>query len=321
MTVNASAPAKEIPGREKQETTSFQKWLRNRNIPWVRATFLIPAILYLILFYGYPLIYSIAVSLQKYDLQAAIRGSAAFIGLTNYINVFGDPIFQQSLWHTVIFTLGSIIPQFLIGLALAVFFARRFPLSRFLRSLILLPWLIPLIVGGIVWRWLFDQTNGIIDQVLSGLHLAPTHFGWLTVPGWSLVAIIVANIWIGIPFNTITLYGGLQGISHDFYEAAAIDGAGRWQRFRYVTLPLLRPIIGVVLMLGFIYTLKVFDIIYVMTGGGPANETQTLATWSYNLSFSQQLFGQGAALGDTIMIISLVIAAAYLWRSSREETA
>ena len=315
MSVNTSISTSGAQGKEQQRATT----LRNRvQFPWVRATFLIPAILYILLFYGYPLVYSIAVSLQRYDLQAEIRGGGAFIGLTNYLSVYGDPIFQQSLWHTVAFTIGSIVPQFVIGLALAIFFSRRFPLSAFLRSLLLLPWLVPLVVSGTVWRWLFDQTNGIIDQVLSGLHLAPAHFGWLTTPTWSLVAIIIANIWIGIPFNTVTLYSGLQGISQDFYEAAAIDGARRWQTFRYVTLPLLRPVIGIVLILGLIYTLKVFDIIYIMTGGGPANETQIFATWSYNLSFSQQLFGQGAALGNTIMLIALVIAAIYLWRSSHE---
>lgn len=156
--------------------------LPGKQFPWVRATFLLPAILYIILFYGYPLAYSIVVSFQRYNLQAMIRDSAEFIGLTNYISVYDDPVFQQALWHTIVFTIGSIVPQFVIGLALAVFFSRRFPLSKLLRSLLLLPWLIPLIVSGTVWSWLFDQTNGILDQLLSGLHLVPAHFGWLTNP-------------------------------------------------------------------------------------------------------------------------------------------
>jgi multiple sugar transport system permease protein len=318
MSANPPLSAGAVATREQKGALAKRQGFPSRRFPWVRATFLLPVIVYLVLFYGYPLFYSLAVSLQRYNLQAEITGNAAFIGLANYLNVYSDPIFQQSLGRTVLFTVGSIIPQFVIGLALAVFFSTHFPLSRFLRSLLLLPWLIPLVVSGTVWRWLFDQTNGIIDQLVSGLHLAPAHFGWLTTPGWSLVAVIVANIWIGIPFNTVTLYSGLQGISQDFYEAAAIDGAGRWQRFWYVTVPLLRSVIGVVLILGLIYTLKVFDIIYIMTGGGPANNTQILATWSYNLSFSQQLFGQGAALGNTIMFISLIVAAVYLWRSARE---
>lgn len=278
----------------------------------VRFSFLVPVILYLLLFFGYPLYYSITVSLQRYDLQAEYTGIAPFIGLANYLNVFQDPTVRTAAWHTLIFTVGSIVPQFVIGIALALFFAQKFPLSRFLRSLMLLPWLLPLVVSGTVWKWLFDLTNGIIDQMLSGLHLLPPHFGWLTTPGWALAAVIITNIWIGIPFNMVLIYSGLQGIDHEVYEAASIDGANKWQRFWYVTVPLLRPVIGVVLLLGLIYTLKVFDIVYVMTGGGPANATQIFATWSYNLSFAQQLFGQGAALGNIILIISLVVALFYL---------
>ncbi len=288
-----------------------------RRFPLARVTFLLPAILYMLIFYGYPLFYSIQVSLEKYDLQAEISGIAPFVGLANYITVFQDPTFRVAALHTLLFTVLSIVPQFVLGLALAVFFYRHFPLSRVLRTLFLLPWLLPLIVSGTVWKWLFNETNGLIDQVLSGLHLLPAHFGWLTTPGWALTALIIANIWLGIPFNLAILYSGLQSIAKEFYEAAAIDGANGWQAFRYVTVPLLEPVIGIVLMLGFIYTIKVFDIIYVMTQGGPANDTQTFATWSYTLSFSEQLFGQGAAQANLILVISLAVALLYLWWSRR----
>lgn len=300
------------PGRRRR---------KSRYKGLIRFSFLVPVILYLLLFFGYPLYYSITVSLQRYDLQAEYTGIAPFIGLANYLNVFQDPTVRTAAWHTLLFTVGSIVPQFVIGMALALFFAQKFPLSRFLRSLMLLPWLLPLVVSGTVWKWLFDLTNGLIDQMLSGLHVLPPHFGWLTTPGWALAAIIITNIWIGIPFNMVLIYSGLQGIDNEVYEAAAIDGANKGQRFWYVTLPLLRPVIGVVLLLGLIYTLKVFDIVYVMTGGGPANATQIFATWSYNLSFSQQLFGQGAALGNVILIISLVVALFYLRPGKKRQTA
>ena len=286
----------------------------------IRFSFLIPIILYLLIFFGYPLYYSITVSLQSYSLQTEYTGIAPFIGLANYLNVLQDVTVHVAAWHTVIFTVGSIVPQFLLGLGLALFFARKFPLSRFLRSLMLLPWLLPLVVSGTVWKWLFDQTNGIIDQMLSGLHLLPAHYGWLTTPGWALAAVIITNIWIGIPFNMVLIYSGLQGISGEVYEAASIDGANKWQQFWYITVPLLRPVIGVVLLLGLIYTLKVFDIVYVLTGGGPADATQIFATWSYNLSFSQQLFGQGAALGNIILVISLVVALIYLRPQKRQRS-
>jgi len=290
---------------------------RFKHLPIARVTFLLPAILYMLIFYGYPLFYSLQISFEKYDLQAEISGIAPFAGLANYIADFQDSTFQSAALHTLLFTVLSIVPQFLIGLALAVFFYQHFPLSRVLRALFMLPWLLPLIVTGTVWKWLFNETNGLIDQVLSGWHLMPARFGWLTTPGWALAALIVTNIWLGIPFNVAILYSGLQSIATEFYEAASIDGASRWQKFRYVTLPLLEPVVGIVLMLGFIYTIKIFDIIYVMTQGGPANATQTFATWSYTLSFSQQLFGQGAAQANMILLISLAVALAYLWWSRR----
>ena len=304
--------------KERAETRKGVKRRRRlRRFPLARVTFLLPAIIYMLLFYGYPLFYSIQVSLEIYDLQAEISGVAAFIGLNNYIAVVQDPTFRDAAIHTLLFTVLSIVPQFILGMALAVFFYRYFPLSRLLRALFLLPWLVPLIVSGTVWKWLFNETNGLIDQILAGLHLLPPHFGWLTTPGWALAALIIANIWLGIPFNLAILYSGLQSIDHEFYEAAAIDGANRWQSFRYVTVPLLEPVIGIVLMLGFIYTIKVFDIIYVITQGGPGNTTQTFSTWSYTLSFSEQLFGQGAAQANIILVISLIVALLYLWWSRR----
>jgi multiple sugar transport system permease protein len=290
---------------------------RNWRVPLVRLTFLLPLLLYVVIFYGYPLFYSIQISLERYDLGAEITGIAPFIGLKNYIADIHDPTFRTAALNTVLFTVLSIVPQFLIGLGLAVFFDRRFPLNRVLRSLFLLPWLLPLVVSSTIWKWLFNETNGVIDQVLSSMHLVPAHYSWLTSPGWAMGALIFANIWLGIPFNMVILYSGLQGIDKELYEAARVDGASRWQQFRSITLPLLEPVMGIVLILGFIYTIKVFDLIYVMTQGGPANTTQTFATWSYNLSFVQQEFGQGAAQANMILVISLVLALLYFFWSRR----
>lgn len=290
---------------------------RRVRIIWVRLSFLLPLILYLLIFYGYPLFYSLQISLEQYDLQAEITGVTSFAGISNYLVDFQDPTFKLAALHTLLFTVLSIVPQFLIGLALAVFFSKRFLFSRTLRALFILPWLLPLIVSGTIWKWLFNEANGLIDQLLSGIHLVPPHFSWLTTPGWAFASLIFVNIWLGIPFNMVILYSGLQNVPQEFYEAAAIDGAGRWQTFRYITIPTLEPVIGIVLMLGFIYTIKVFDIIYILTQGGPANDTQTFATWSYTLSFGQQMFGRGAAQANMILLISLVVALFYLRWSRR----
>jgi multiple sugar transport system permease protein len=303
--------------RGRAAISGWRKFAHIKRASLVRLTFLLPLFLYVVIFYGYPLFYSVQVSLEKYDLGAAITGIAPFVGLQNYVADVHDPTFQKAALNTLLFTVVSIVPQFLIGLGLAVFFYRRFPLSRVLRPLFLLPWLLPLVVSATIWKWLFNETNGIIDQVLASAHLIAPHFGWLTTPGWAMGAIIFANIWLGIPFNMVILYSGLQGIDPELYEAATVDGANGWQRFRFITLPLLEPVIGIVLILGFIYTLKVFDLIYVMTQGGPANATQTFATWSYNLSFTQQEFGQGAAQATMILVVSVVLALCYFWWSRR----
>jgi multiple sugar transport system permease protein len=283
----------------------------------VELAFLVPAAAYMLLFFGYPVVKNVSMGFESYTTRTFYTGEAPWVGLHNYAEVFRSSVFSQAVLNTALFTGGSIAGQFVLGLGIALFFKRRFPLSGVLRSLLLLPWLIPLLASSTVWRWILDQDNGAFNRLLSGLHLVSSHPGWLTDTRLALVAVIGVNIWIGIPFNTTILYGGLQDIPDELYEAAAIDGATRWRAFRYVTWPLLRPVVTVVLVLGVVYTLKVLDIILGLTKGGPANATQTIATQSYNLSFVQFDFGQGAALGNILIVISLVFAILYLRANRR----
>jgi multiple sugar transport system permease protein len=273
--------------------------------------FLVPAVLYLLLFFGYPVVQNVVMGFQEYTTRTFYTGEAPWVGLDNYVHVLTSPVFGQALLNTALFTVGSIAGQFAIGLAFAVFFHRRFPLSGLLRSLLLLPWLIPLIVSGAVWRWILDQDNGALNRLLGA------NPGWLTSTSLALIAVIAVNIWIGIPFNTTILYGGLQDVPEELYEAAALDGATGWRAFRYVTWPLLRPVVNVVLVLGLVYTIKVLDIILGLTGGGPANATQTIATQAYHLSFQEFQFGEGAALGNVLIGISLLFALLYLRATRR----
>src|SRR3954471_5303316 len=271
--------------------------------------FLAPAVAYLLLFFGYPIVKNVVMGFQHYTNATFFTGVAPWVGLENYSAVFHSAVFSKAAVNTLLFTAGSIAGQFTIGLAIAVFFQRRFPLSGVLRSLLLLPWLIPLIVASAVWRWLLDEDNGAVNQALGALHLVSENPGWLTSTSLALIAVILVNIWVGIPFNTTILYGGLQEIPGELYEAAALDGATGWKAFRYITWPLLRPVVNVVLVLGVVYTLKVLDIILGLTRGGPANATETIATQSYHLSFTEFDFGQGAAMGNILIVISLVFAA------------
>ena len=275
--------------------------------------FLWPVLAFSALFFVYPLAKNLQVSLQDFTLSSLYTGDAPYIGLSNYGRVFHDPVFRTAVGNTVVFTLSSIAFQLAIGLALAVFFVRNFPLNTLLRSLLLVPWLLPLVVSGTVFRWMLDTNNGIINHILLGVHIVNTPVPWLTDYNTAMVGVLLCNIWIGVPFNMVILYGGLQSISPDLYEASAMDGAGWLRQFWYITLPMLRPVLLIVTTLGLIYTLKIFDVIWVLTKGGPANATQNLTTYGYQLSFGGlSEFGQGAAVGNVLIIVCLGLSLVYL---------
>jgi len=278
----------------------------------VEIAFVVPAVVYLLLFFGYPVVKNIVMGFEAYTTKTFFTGEAPWVGLENYRNVFGNAIFSRTVANTLLFTAGSIAGQFVLGMAIALFFHKRFALSGVLRSLILLPWLIPMIAGTAVWRWILDTDNGALNRILSALPGVDVSPHWLTSTSLALVAVIGVNIWLGIPFNMTILYGGLQEIPAELYEAGSLDGATGWRAFRHITWPMLRPVVTVVLVLGVVYTLKVLDVILGLTNGGPANSTQTISTFSYDTSFRQFDFGAGAALGNILIVISLVFAVVYL---------
>jgi multiple sugar transport system permease protein len=295
-----------------------------RALGWVRRHerlsllgMMAPGVVYLLVFFAYPLGFNVTMSLEHYTVASFFTGDAPFVGLANYLAVAADPRASTAVINTVLFTVGSIVPQFCLGMLLALFFQRHFPLRGTLRALLLLPWLIPLLVSGAVFRWMYDQDYGVLNQFLLNAHLVRHPFPWLTDRWFALAAVTLTNVWIGIPFNLVILYSGLEGLPQELYEAAQVDGAGVLARFRHLTIPLLKPVIAIVLTLGLIYTIRVFDVIMVLTGGGPANATQTLTTWSYALSFQDLSFGQGAAVGNILLVVALVFAVVYL-RSTRE---
>lgn len=282
-----------------------------------KVLFIVPAGLFLVLFFGYPVVKNITMSLQDYTTKTFFTGEAPWIGLANYATVLGSQLFTPALLNTVLFTIGSILGQFVIGLALAAFFKRRFPLNNLLRSLLLLPWLLPLIVASATWRSILDQDSGILNQFLGSVGIIQEPIPWLTSPDVALIAVIIVNIWIGIPFNVAILYGGLQDIPEELYEAGALDGATGWKAFRHITWPNLRPVVSVVLLLGVVYTIKVLDIILGLTNGGPANATQTLSTRSYQESFVNFEFGVGSAYSNVLILVSLLFAIIYLRANRR----
>lgn len=286
---------------------------------WAAVAFLAPLLAYLLLFYAFPLYRNVELSLHDYTPRAFVQGGADFLGLANYAEVLRSRTFGAALRHTVVFTLVSIAAQYAIGLALAVFFHRHFRLSRLLRAMFLVPWLLPLIVSGSTWAWMFNSENGVLNAVLGAFGVG--QINWLTSPDWALTSVIIANIWLGIPFNLVIMYAGLQHIPDDLYEAAALDGAGGWHRFWRVTFPLLRPVTMITLLLGLIYTLKVVDLIWIMTTGGPANASTTLAIWSYREAFGtgQPDFSPAATVGNLLILIALAAGLIYLRLQRRQE--
>ena len=282
---------------------------RDQLIAWA---FIAPVVVYLAVFYAYPLFRNLDLSFRDYTLRSFIDGNAPFVWFENYIEVLNDSTFGPALLNTAVFTFVSIAFQFTIGMALAVFFFRHFPLAATLRALFLVPWLLPLLVSASVWAWMLNSESGIINAALEAIGLS--QINWLTSPQWSMVSVLLANIWIGIPFNLVILYSGLQNIPGEVYEAASLDGANGWQTFWRITFPLLRPVSAITILLGLVYTLKVFDIIWIMTRGGPGNSSTTFAIWSYRLGFgggSPEL-SPAAAVGNLLIILAFIFGLLYI---------
>jgi multiple sugar transport system permease protein len=275
--------------------------------------FLLPAIAYVLFAFAIPIAYNLLLSFEQTSPATISHLTAPFAGWSNYTTTLKDPAADSAIVRTFSFTVLSLLFQFVIGFGLALLFSLRFPLRRFARSLILVPWLLPLLVTGIIFKFLFQLEGGAVNQILVDLHLIHQPIGFVLSPGWAYVTVLITNIWIGVPFFTVLLYSALQDVPAELIEAARIDGAGPWQRLTRVTLPVIRPVIEVVFVLGFVFTVKVFDVVIGLTNGGPANSTQLIATWAYNLSFQEFDYGAGAALSTVLLLIALVAAPLYIW--------
>jgi multiple sugar transport system permease protein len=295
-----------IPERQSSAPGTQHREAPRRQAAWRTAltsySFILPIAVFGVFLLVYPVLYSLALSFRDATVETIVGGDMPFIGFSNYEQSLADSTFWQALENTVIFTFCSILFQFTIGFLLAIFFQNRFPLKNVLIALLLIPWIIPVLTAANTFKGLFNEV-GPINQIahLLGIPTVP----WLASPGFALAATIVANIWIGFPFNFILLYSGVCNIPPEVYEAARIDGAGYWRRVSHITLPILKPVTVAVLMLGTIYTVKVFDLVFIMTGGGPANSSHLLSTYAYQIGFSIYNYGEAAAIA--IVIIALIL--------------
>lgn len=287
----------------------IRRFFKYQNVGYL---FVLPALAYMLFFVGYPIVSNIILSLQDVTVATLTSPDKPFIGLQNYVELFQDSVLKQSIINTLVFTVGCLVVQFLIGFALAMFFSKNFSFSKPVRGILMMPWMIPITVTALIFKFIFSSNVGILNQALQALHLIDAPIDWLTQPGTAMFALIVANIWIGIPFNMILISTGLSTIPQELYESASVDGANKIQQFFRITLPLLKPAIESVLILGFIYTFKVFDLVYVMTKGGPVNSTHMLSTYSYKLSFEMFKYSKGAAVANILFVILLCASLLYL---------
>jgi multiple sugar transport system permease protein len=295
-----------LPPRAARDVGAWDRMKVNHN--WLGFWFMLPAAAILILFLAYPL--GLGVWLSFTD--ARIGRSGAFIGTENYEWLWGDSIFWLSVFNTLLYTGVASVIKFAVGLYLAILLNQSLPFKALLRSVVLIPFIVPTVLSAIAFWWLYDSQFSIISWSLRHLHVIDGNIDFLGNAWNARWSVIFANIWRGVPFVAITLLAGLQTVPPSLYEAATIDGATGWQMFRYITYPLLTPIIAVVMTFSVLFTFTDFQLIWAMTRGGPVNATHLMATLSYQRAILSGYLGEGAAI-STAMIPFLLAAILISW--------
>jgi multiple sugar transport system permease protein len=274
---------------------------RESVFSWLIIT---PPVLFLLLFLGYPFVYGVYLSF----FHKEVAREPAFVGFGNFVKLYNDPIFWQSVRNTIIFTGAATILKASGGLAMALVMNQNFKMKAFTRAALLLPFIVPTVLSTVAWQWIFDPGMGLFNRLLILMGLAKTGPSWLGNPTLAMVSIIMVNTWRGLPFFGISILAGLQTIPQDLHESATIDGAGTWGRFRYVTLPSLLPVIFIVTTFSIVITFFDFQLVYVLTGGGPANSTHLMATYAYSLSMGAGQMGLGSAVAlSMVPVLGLLL--------------
>jgi multiple sugar transport system permease protein len=281
--------------------------LRKRLVGY---SYLVPAVLCMLATVVVPI--GLAIKMSLYNDVLYKPQDYHFIGLGNYVRLVEDPVFWLTLWNSVVWVFGSVVLQFVAGFGAALLLHRAFRGRALVRTLTLLPWIIPGVVVGLIWEWLYQPNYGVINDLLLKAGWMHDRVAWLSSPDLAMGAVVVTNVWRGIPFFAIMLLAGLQAIPDELYEAAQVDGAGVLSRFYHITLPLLRPIIVVATATRIIWTFNYADLIFVMTGGGPANATQITSTYTLMQAYSNLDFGYAGALSVILLLVMLAFTAAYL---------
>lgn len=276
-------------------------------------------VMFLLVFYplGLAFFYSIT-NMNQYNMGTPfVKPSYKIVGLKNYAEAVQDPQLIRVFWQTVVWTVTCVIFHVILGLTLAMLLNRPMKGRAIYRIILLIPWAVPSFISAFSWNWLFNYDYGFINLVLNKFSFIS--IPWLSDPGWAMTAAIITNIWLGVPFMMVIMLGGLQSIPGDIYEAAIVDGASRIQKFFKITLPMLKPIALPAILLGTIWTFNMFNVIYLVTGGGPYHRTEILVTYAYKQAFENWNFGLAATYGVMILIILMIFSTIYQKISNPEE--
>jgi multiple sugar transport system permease protein len=286
---SGSAAGAALPGGAVRVSRT-KRLLENEKA--LAAALLAPGVVILVLFIAYPFVMALWFSLTSISVGEA----GEFVGLDNFTKAWDDTIFQTAFKNTVFYTFWATIFKLVLGMWLALLLNRSFPFKRFVRASMLLPFIVPTVLSAWAWRWMFDPTFSVMNWSLYHMGMISDRLPFLSDGDWAMWCAVVVNTWRGMPFFAITLLAGLQTISPELHEASALDGANAWNRFWHVTWPLLLPVTVVVVVFSVIQTFSDFQLIYVLTGGGPANSTHLIATYAYQIGVGSGLLGEGAAL-------------------------
>jgi multiple sugar transport system permease protein len=295
-----------LPASGYVRPSFWRRLVASRN--WVSVWFMLPSAAFLLLFLAYPL--GLGIWLSFTDERIGRPG--VFIGLENYQWLMDDSVFWLSVTNTLLYTAVASVVKFAVGLYLALLLNRNMPFKAIIRAAVLIPFIVPTVLSAIAFWWIYDSQFSIISWSLIKLGVIQQNINFLGDSTWARASVIIANIWRGIPFVAITLLAGLQTVSPSLYEAATLDGATNWQRFRYITYPLLTPIIAVVMTFSVLFTFTDFQLIWALTRGGPVNATHLMATLSYQRGILSGRLGEGAAIA-TAMIPFLLAAITISW--------
>jgi ABC-type sugar transport system permease subunit len=311
MRTTAAVPVPAAPARGRGRARAAA-WL---GPDWrLGYLFVLPIVVLVLALVAYPFLSAIYLSLtRKY-----VGLPAVFVGLDNYVRLAGDGFFRRAVANSLVFTFTSVALKFALGMVMAVALTAPIRFRSALTGILLIPWVAPTVVSALNFLWIYDYSLGVLNYLLVRvLRVLPQGVGWLSEPGWAMASVIAVNVWRGFPFFGLSFLAGMKAIPAELYEAAAVDGAGAWQRFCHVTLPGLRTIALVVVLLSTIWTFNDFQIVYILTRGGPGGATQVLPVFTYEVAFGAQRLGEAVAVALTMLpplAVVIVVLSRYLRR-------